>query len=63
MQALADFFAEPPRGHCGDGFLHRADAYFRSLVLLFRDQPRSQENSALQRDEESKCTLDRSADA
>jgi len=36
-QALADFPTQPRRGHCGHGLLHRADAHFRSFVLLLRD--------------------------
>ena len=46
VQALADIPAESPRGHRGDGFLHRADAHVWYLVLLLRDRSRPAENSA-----------------
>ena len=39
-EALADVPAEPSRGHCRDGLLHRAHAYFRHSLLLFHHRPR-----------------------
>src|SRR5262245_15875246 len=63
VQALADIPAESPRGYCGYGLLHRADAHVWYLVLLLRDQSRPAENSAFQCHPKPRFSLDCSADA
>ena len=56
-EALADVPQKPSRGHCGNGFLHRPNAYVWCSVLLFRHRPRPAEDPASQCDAKSKCTL------
>ncbi len=56
-EALADVPQKPSRGHCGDGFLHRANAHVRCSALLFRHRPRPAEDPAFQCDAKSQRTL------
>jgi hypothetical protein len=57
LKAMADVSQKPSRGHCGDGFLHRANAHVRCSALLFRHRPRPAEDPAFQCDAKSQRTL------
>src|ERR1019366_8474690 len=56
-EALADVPAEPSRGHCRDGLLHRTHAYFRHSLLLFHHRPRPSSNPSPPRNAYSQRAL------
>src|SRR5882724_11497479 len=56
-EAMADVPQESSRGNCCQGLLYSPNAQVRCSVLLFRHRPRPAQDSALQCDPKSQCSL------
>ena len=56
-EAMADVPQESSRGNCCHGLLYRPNAQVCCSVLLFRHRPRPAQDSALQCDTKSQCSL------